>query len=92
MTANMSFDDIFATGAHELFKGDRVNIVTKTGGFVAGPLTVALALCYIGDWIHLVDADGETYLEGNLTAKGGQPADISHLPEGWRFEKLEPNK
>lgn len=83
----MTFDELVATGMIDLSQGDQVEIVTPEGDVVAGPLTVKMAICAIGDWIHLTHEDGTTYMEGNLTG-GDQPADISHLPAGWRFNKL----
>lgn len=86
----MTFDDLFATGFTRLSKGDRVEIVALDDAVVAGPLTVEVAICAIGDWIHLTDERGETYLEGNMTAGGECMADLSHLPQGWRFRVLAP--
>jgi hypothetical protein len=83
----MTSDELFATGMTDLNKDDQVEIVAPDGTTVAGPLTVQMALCAIGDWIHLTGENGDTYLEGNMNG-GDHPADISHLPTGWRFKKL----
>jgi hypothetical protein len=83
----MTSDELFATGMTGLNQGDQVEIVGPDGTVVTGPLTVKIAICTIGDWVHLTDAGGNTYLEGNMNG-GDHPADISHLPTDWRFKKL----
>lgn len=59
----MTFDDLFATGMFDLSRGDQVEIVTHDGDRVAGPFTVEMAIYVIGDWIHLTNPDGTTYMD-----------------------------